>query len=229
MAQDTRPAQDTHMLYNCIMNSLTKEGKNKILIWKEQYKLVARSDPNDAASEGVLPSGAALLKVVIRESHLDTNATTNSIRVQLSSLDTYMPSVSSDITKFNSHVKLLITGLQARGEDTTDLLINLFKGYKAANDGTFVKYIEGKEEKFDDGEDIEPNSLMKLADNKYKDLVVKGTWSAPTDDQKNILALESKVSKLVNQLKNGEVPEQGEERHGKIAQRVPEEAIPRQA
>jgi hypothetical protein len=27
------PAQDTHMLYKCLMNSISKEGKTKILVW----------------------------------------------------------------------------------------------------------------------------------------------------------------------------------------------------
>jgi hypothetical protein len=45
------------------MNSISKEGKNKILIWKKQYTVRNFS------------SGTLLLKIIIRESHLDTNAT----------------------------------------------------------------------------------------------------------------------------------------------------------
>ena len=31
-----RPAQDTNMLYHCIMNSLSKTGKQKLNVWKKQ-------------------------------------------------------------------------------------------------------------------------------------------------------------------------------------------------
>ena len=32
-----RAAQDANMLYMCIMNSLSKEGKTKIQVWRDQY------------------------------------------------------------------------------------------------------------------------------------------------------------------------------------------------
>jgi hypothetical protein len=35
-------AQDTYMLWKCLMNSTFKEGKLKILIWKNQYTINTR-------------------------------------------------------------------------------------------------------------------------------------------------------------------------------------------
>jgi hypothetical protein len=46
--------QDNHMLYKCLMSSISKEGKNKILRWKSQYTVRSRL------------SGNLLLKVIIR-------------------------------------------------------------------------------------------------------------------------------------------------------------------
>jgi hypothetical protein len=123
-----KQAQNTHMLYQCLMQSMSKEGKKKILIWNDEYHI----DGNK--------SGTLLLKVIIRESHIDTNArTTSNIRMKLSSLDTYIHMIGQDITKFNGHVKLLIGSLQARGEAMQDLLTNLFKGYAQCSDKEFVK------------------------------------------------------------------------------------------
>ena len=64
-----RNAQNTYMLYKCLMSSLTNNAKKRISLWSEQYRI----GDND------LCSGVALLKIIIRESHLDTNATTNQI------------------------------------------------------------------------------------------------------------------------------------------------------
>ena len=47
-----------------------------------------------------------------------------------------------------------------------DLLSNLIKGYVAASDNTFTKYIERKQEEYEDGTDIKPTALMSLADKK---------------------------------------------------------------
>ena len=101
----------------CLMNSLTQAGKDKVRLWSNQFILNGRE------------SGIVLLKVIIRESHLDTNATMNSIRTQLSSLDEYITTIGCDIIKFNEQVKRLLEQLTARGRETQDLLINLFKAY----------------------------------------------------------------------------------------------------
>ena len=62
-----------------------------------------------------------------------------------------MPTIGRDITKFNAYVKLQVDTLAARGETTTDLLTNLFKGYLAASDRNIVEYIESKQERYDEG------------------------------------------------------------------------------
>ena len=93
---------------------------------------------------GEEPSGVLLLKVIIRESHIDSNAATAMFRTKLSSLDTYIVTIASDITKFNHYVKLLVQLLHTRAETTTDLLTNLFKGYPAASDQVLRSYIEAK-------------------------------------------------------------------------------------
>ena len=126
------------------------------MVWESQYKI------NGFAS------GNLLSKVIIQESHLDSNAMTTVIRRQLSSLDTYINTISCNITKFNAHVQKLLEGLSARGETTHDLLMNLFKGYQAATDHTFVKYIERKQEEYEDGADMTSLSLMDLADKNIR-------------------------------------------------------------
>ena len=71
----SRTAQDTAHLHLCLMNSLTQARKDKVHLWSDQFILNGRQ------------SGILLLKIIIRESHLDTKATMNSIRTQLSNLD----------------------------------------------------------------------------------------------------------------------------------------------
>jgi len=65
-------------------------------------------------------SGNCLVKILVRESRLDTK--------------TYMSSVGDDILKFNTYIKGLVYSLQERGESSTDLLINVNKDYMACKD-----------------------------------------------------------------------------------------------
>ena len=180
MNQATRLAQDNRALYECLNNSLTMEGLAKVRINEAEYM---RGNPT-------LPSGLLFLKILIRESYLDSNATTSMIRTKLSNLDTYIGQVGNDISKFNKYVQTLLEALNARGETTTDLLTNLFKGYAACSDKTFVKYIADKQADYEEGKDLESNELMVLAENKYKILKTKEIWEAPSEEEAKLISTE---------------------------------------
>ena len=192
IATPSRAAQDTYMLlYSCYMSSLTAAAKKKIMIWLDQYSIDVAGNKYD--------SGVALLKVIIRESHLDTNATTNSIRTKFSLLDTYISTVNSDIGKFNQYVNLLLQSLTARNQSTSDLLINLFKGYGAVSDEVFRAWLMRKQDDHEEGNELTPDELMLAAKNKVDTMVEKGTWNAPTAEEK-IVALETKVTLTIKNL-----------------------------
>ena len=199
IGESVRPAQDTAQLYRCLMASLSKEGKKKILIWENQYTI-----------DG-MGSGNLLLKIIVRESHLDTNATSASIRTKLTDLDRYLPTIGNDITKFNTYVKLLIDGLRSRGETSHDLLVNLFKGYMACSDREFVAYIKRKQDSFEEGTPIQVDHLMKNAADKYKTLVQKGKWNAPDVHETKILALQAEIRKLKEKKKSASSTKKGNE------------------
>lgn len=195
-----RAAQDSMQLYICVMNSLTKEG----------YDLV-KSHAVDYTVRGV-ESGVACLKVIIRESHIDTNSTSRHLRALLGSLDKYMGAVASDITKFNIHVKSLVERLAARGETTEDLIANLFKAYHVASDATFVTYISMKQDLYDEGHPTTAAAIMALAETKFKTLTESELWNHASEDGEKIIALEAQVQKLsakVAQYKPGQPPKKG--------------------
>jgi hypothetical protein len=149
----SRAVEDSNQMYVCIMDTLTKEGRAKVVLHEKEYTF----------GNGDYVSGPVLLKVVIMESYIDTNATTRHIRQHLSQLHEYILTVDSDIEIFNLYVNGLINSLAARGQSTQDLLANLVKGYKTATDDVFVKYIEKKEEDNNHGHDIQSMRLMELA------------------------------------------------------------------
>lgn len=174
------------------MNSLSLSGRSKVTIWSADYIVAGQR------------SGVALLKVIIRESDIDTHATAAHIRMQLASLDEFIGTIDSDILKFNRHVKTLVDGLTKRRQTTSDLLTYLFKGYKAASDSPFVEYIKRKEEEHADGKDLTTDELMNHAANKYKIRLKRRQWNAPSPEESKILALEAKVSSLEKKANTGQ-------------------------
>ena len=74
--------------------------------------------------------------------------------------------------------------LNARGETSIDILINVHKRYLASPDSVFSMYIKQKKNDYKEAEDIFEDDMMAVAENKYKSLVRVGEWNAPSKEQK---------------------------------------------
>lgn len=188
--EQSREAQINQQIVTCINNSLSKQGQQKISAHVSEWKVEVPS------TGAVRSSWILLLKVIIRESYIDTNATSRILREKLSSLPHYLKTFNNDITALNSFVLVTLQQLTARGETTSDLVSNLFKGYLSAKDPTFVSYIMNKQEKYDEGTSFTHLELMNLAANKYKVLVENKTWLAPSTQDRKIIALEAQIAGL---------------------------------
>ena len=180
--QPNRAAQDNVQMVKCILASLSLPGFRKVQTWHQQWH------------HNGTPCALTLVKVIIREAYIDTQATTRILRESLSSLPAKLAEFKGDIDQLNAFVKVTQDQLGARGETTLDLLANLFKGYLSSQDARFRSYIEKKQEDYDEGTPITVDSLMSLASNKFKTLVQSGRWMSPSDDQAKILALQSKLA-----------------------------------
>ena len=155
IGNQTRQAQNNAIIVECLQASITEGCFYKISNEEPKYTI------NNTKSV-VLPYKLLMSKAII-----DTRATIYQFRAELSSLDTYMSTIGSNIELFNLHVKYSREGLKTRGETVDDLILKLFTGYKAAADSKLVEYIENKEEFYLDGNDLDADELMRLALNKY--------------------------------------------------------------
>jgi hypothetical protein len=191
MNEDSREAQDSFMLYQCLMNSLTDAAQ-------KQVRTRGNVLPFMFGGKG---SGSVLLKVIIMVSHVDTRATITSVRTKLSSLDHAMREHDSDIEAFNDYVIGLVSKLHARGQQTQDLLVNLFKGYKACKDAEFVDYIKKKEDLYEEGGEVNYQQLMDWAINKFKTRKESDQWCQRTTEEETIIALQAQVNNLVSYQK----------------------------
>ena len=148
IALNDRNCQNSFQAFNCFMASLTDGAKKRINLLREQFTV-----------DGI-GNGPLLVKTIMQTAYVDTRATVLHLRDQLSKLDTYMVDVQSDVENFNDYVKTLVLGLNAQGEQSLDLLSNLFKGYMAASDASFLDFIKRKKDAYEEGEvDLTPNTL----------------------------------------------------------------------
>lgn len=186
MGSQTRNAQNSNQIYTCLSETLTPEAKNKVAL--ETSKFVVNDE-----SDGLL-----YFKVIVGLAQVDTRATVTVIRTSLSSLDTKIVELQDNIIELNQFVKTQMDGLEARGETTDDLLVNLFKAYHACGDADFITWIKSKENDYNEGRtNFTPQDLMSLADNKYKGQLEAGKWMQTSTAQKRIVAMAAQIESLV--------------------------------
>ena len=89
----------------------------------------------------------------------------------------------SDIEHFNDYVIGLVSKLHARGEQTQDLLVNLFKGFKACKDAEFAEDIKKKEYLYEEGGQVDYQQLMDWAINKFKTRKESEQWCQRTTEE----------------------------------------------
>jgi hypothetical protein len=93
----TRQSQNDYQMFHCIMNSLTKEGHLKILTEQDKYHI--------GAANNHTPSGPPVVKLLMQKATIDTRATLSLLHKNLSSLDTYMVTIKSNIKEFNEYIR----------------------------------------------------------------------------------------------------------------------------
>ena len=186
--QPTRMAQDSQMLHQCLWNSLTVSAKRRINIYEDSYHL------NNE------PVGALLLRIIVRESAMDTNVTVEIITRDLENLDLKMSGeAKNNIDDFNVIVMTLLEALTARGQRNDFILSHLFRGYLACSDANFREWIQRKKDEYDENGVNKVSSaqeLMQWATQKYRTLKQHGAWDTPSEQAQQIIALQSEVNKL---------------------------------
>lgn len=179
-----RAKQDLFMLYKCITASLSAEGEGKLNTWRDDYVY------DD------IQGGLSLLFTITREASLVTNASIESLRRELNTLDEYATHVKGDVEKINAKAQLIVQKLKARGQQTTELMTNLFKAYETIKDGNFERYISNVRDRHEDGTDsLSGEALMQKAMAQYKKLKDQGKWNETTDTEK-LLALANQIKDL---------------------------------
>jgi hypothetical protein len=185
VGRNTRKAQNNAHMFTCIYNSLTAKMINRMSLESSKHHV------------GVTPVAALFYKQLMGDSTVDTTATISLTRQQLATLDTKMIDLNSNIREFNIYVQELRSRLIQYGATSEDVLVNLFRGYKAARDNNFLKYINHIEQSYHYGDTaITADQLMSKALTIYQVELDKGSWGELSEGQQMIVALQSEIKGL---------------------------------
>ena len=88
------------------------------------------------------------------------------------------------------YVKKQVSLLRDREEQTSDLLMNLFKYYVISSDKAFVRYIENKLKAWEDGMLVVSTDQLMLQTRQNFDLLKdKGVWNAPSEEEEKLISM----------------------------------------
>ncbi|CAB9508242.1 unknown protein [Seminavis robusta] len=195
-----REQQASACLRKLIMGSITPKLANRLSSRSNNYNVNIAAVPAPgvaAAAPDIKEDGTCMLFELISMVSVETIATVAILNKKLINLEHIMEEAKSDIEEFNFVVEDLISQLEARSTAPPPMIHSLFEGYANCADSTFTKYIAFKQMCYEDGTiQIDYESLMHMAGEKYKALVRKNQWMQKTDEQLEIIALKSEIKGL---------------------------------
>jgi hypothetical protein len=192
---ETKEAQDSFMLFQCLIASVTQDFMRSINTERFSYHL----------GHDDTPVGTLFLKIVISKVHVDSRATVGYLRLAIGKLDSKMLEFNSDVIQFNQYVKRVLMELVARGEksDNEHILINIFHSYASVADTEFRAFTSRKREIWEEGDNISVADLMALGEHKFKSIKLSGKWQAPTDADEKIIALSARFEERMSRPPKG--------------------------
>jgi hypothetical protein len=193
-AANSRNTQNSSQMYAFLITSINDELLGKVMSQKEQY-----------TSVGGFQDGPSLLKLIVTILHVDTRAQAGYIRQCLArlSITVLTAEYNCDIQKLNEHVIVLEEGLTARGETSQDTMMNVQAAYMVCKDADFVRHAKDEYARWEQGANMSLKEYTNSCLLKYKTLIMKGVWEAPSPEQEQIIALTAAVSSLKFKAKSG--------------------------
>jgi hypothetical protein len=137
-----KKAQNSQMMYTCIMDSLTTEAQTKILIDAEMFTVM-----------GYL-YGLCLLKILLGMAQTDTIATVNVLRIDVSKLPSKMVEFNGNTVALNNYVMSIETAMASYGETSREMLMNVIMAYEEVEDEVFVGYVRNKRLLWEEGHTV---------------------------------------------------------------------------
>ena len=124
-----------------------------------------------------IESGELFLMEIISLVNAETRATVRYLRESLSMLPSIVTKLNNDIKAINKYINNQVDALNARGENSSDLMTNIFKTYTTVQDKDFVRYIDDLKTQYEDGRlDMTADKLMMPRYQKFKNLNLHQTW-----------------------------------------------------
>ena len=196
---ETRQAQMSYQLYQCLSKSITTEVADRMVTETNNFRI-----PNPDANQFPVGNpnhpqfdGPCYLVTLIQVFFVQTEAKPTELRLKIASAKTIIQERNYDIDWFNTEINSYVQQLHALGETSQDVFAHLSQAYKSVPDRAFKIYITNKIDDHNDGtRRMTTNQLMSTAKAKYDEMVTDETWMEQDETDKQLVALKAEVHQL---------------------------------
>ena len=186
--QDRNLAQRSRQIAEYLANALNAKLKARLRLRRREYT-------NDTGTI----SGAGMLKTILSVVTIETRSTVSCLRNDMDKLEDEFETLEWNVTKLNAHIESKLDEFAARGVEFDGLLHKLFAAYLACPDQEFKSYVKEKQTKWEEGSiDLEPREFANQVELKYKTMIQKETYMAPTDTDVRLMALTAQLDRMRN-------------------------------
>ena len=156
--------------------------------------------------EEIKQDGPTLLKVVLVDTFVATQAHTFKIKEQL--YDLQMKAFKWNVQTMNQSVREIVVDLQAAGHSfgNDDIMIALFRAYAGSTNDEFKNAVMYWKNEWNNGSLTSAEELMVKADGKYDELKKAGTWGKSSEKDEQIIALTARIETLQKEVTKGKGP-----------------------
>ena len=156
--------------------------------------------------EEIKQDGPTLLKVVLVDTFVATQAHTFKIKEQL--YDLQLKAFKGNVQTMNQSVREIMVDLQAAGHSfgNDDIMIALFRAYIGSTNDEFKNAVLYWKNEWNNGSLTSAEELMVKADGKYDELKKNGTWGKSSDKDEQIIALTARLETLQKEVSKGKGP-----------------------
>jgi hypothetical protein len=150
--------------------------------------------------EEIQQDGPTLLKVVLVDTFVATQAHTFKIKEQL--YDLQMKAFKGNVQTMNQSVREIMVDLQAAGHSfgNDDIMIALFRAYAGSTNEEFKNAVMYWKNEWNNGSLTSAEELMVKADGKYDELKKAGTWGKSSEKDEQIIALTARIETLQKEV-----------------------------
>ena len=189
---DARPQINALMFFHFVYNSLGPLPQKKL------NTRLAQIDQD----------GPLLLKMVLDDTFIATNASTFTIKEQF--YDLHLKKYKWNVQMLNQDVREKCADLKAAGQASheTDLIIALFRAYTTSTNKEFKNSVLFWKNEWNANAFASAEELMTRADAKYVELRSMGTWGRKSGADDQIVALTARVDQLMDGTKTKTVETQ---------------------